>query len=85
MPILVAGQHYRTTEASNGSLAEKPAIGRLFMLGGAAAMLYDHMSLYTCFVQINMSFKLFCQPLIKEMLHYLTHRGQESITENTSN
>lgn len=57
MPILVAGQHNRTTEASNGSPAEKPAIGWFFMLGGAAAMLYDHMSLYTYFVKINMSFK----------------------------
>lgn len=41
MPILVAGQHYRTTEASNGSPAEKHAIGYFFMLGGAAAMLYE--------------------------------------------
>ncbi|KAM7404956.1 hypothetical protein PAMP_012255 [Pampus punctatissimus] len=39
VPILVAGQHYRTTEASNGSLAEKSTIGLLFMLGGATAML----------------------------------------------
>lgn len=30
VPIPVAGQHYRTTEASNGSLAEQTAIGRLF-------------------------------------------------------
>lgn len=30
VPILVAGQHYRTTEASNGSFAEQPVIGRLF-------------------------------------------------------
>lgn len=57
MPILVAGQHYHTTEASNGSLTEQPAIGRLFSRGGAAAMLYDHMSLFTCFVQINMGLK----------------------------
>ena len=38
VPIPVAGQHYRTTEASNGSLAEQPAIGQLFQRGGAAAM-----------------------------------------------
>lgn len=50
-------------------------------------MLYDHMSLYTCFVQINMSFK--CPHVLsvsrkgKEMLHYLTHQGHGSITENT--
>lgn len=50
VPIPVAGQHYGTTEASNGSLAERRAIGRLFQRGGVAAMLYDHMSLYKCFV-----------------------------------
>lgn len=30
MPIVVAGQHYRTTEASNAILTEEPAIGRRF-------------------------------------------------------
>lgn len=47
-------------------------------------MLYVHMSLCTCFVQINMSFKashvLFVSHKGKETLHYLTHQGRGSIT-----
>lgn len=50
-------------------------------------MLYEHMSLNTCFVKINMSFKCFHVFTVsskrKEMLPYLTHQGRGSITENT--
>lgn len=53
MPILVAGQHYRTTEASNGSFAEQPVIGRLFI---EEELLQCCMT--TCFSKINMSFEV---------------------------
>lgn len=59
VPIPVAGQHYRTTEASNGILIERACDWSAFQWGGAAAVLYDHMSWYTLFFQINMSFKGF--------------------------
>lgn len=51
VPIPVAGQHYRTTEASNGSPADSDWLA--FRQGGAAAMLYDHMSLCKSSVQMN--------------------------------
>lgn len=59
-----------------------------FQRGGAAEMLYDHMSLYACFVQINMSFKWSPVLLVSsngnEMLLYLTHQGHGSIAQNTT-
>lgn len=57
------------------------AVGR----GGAAAMLYDHMGIYTCFVHINKSLK--CSQILsvssrgKDILLYLTHQGQTQKTQ----
>lgn len=57
-----------------------------FSVGRAAAMLYDHMSLCTCFVHINMSFE-WCHILSvskgNEMLLFLNQGHEASILENT--
>lgn len=51
-------------------------------------MLYDHTSLFACFVQINMSFKWSHVRIVSKKTEcrffYLTHQGHGSFAENTT-